>query len=142
MKWCVVLLALLQSLCCSGKWYTILSGVELNFAAGSNRASTHASVHLILFIHETNCLKSSGEDSQRCTFRLTQVVSLNCGQDTAESSSEENFTSKRQQLNALPCLCLASEAPLFPSHSFSRQEMEPLLSPLGISFGNHLEYIQ
>uniref|UniRef100_A0A8C7FWT5 Secreted phosphoprotein 24 n=1 Tax=Oncorhynchus kisutch TaxID=8019 RepID=A0A8C7FWT5_ONCKI len=75
-------------------------------------------------IKETDCLKSSGEDPQRCAFRvgffvpaasctarvrvtaeLTRVVSLNCGQDSSssESSSEEALS------------CLASLRPLsFP----------------------------
>uniref|UniRef100_A0A8C7P092 Secreted phosphoprotein 24 n=1 Tax=Oncorhynchus mykiss TaxID=8022 RepID=A0A8C7P092_ONCMY len=116
-------------------------------------------------IKETDCLKSSGEDPQRCAFRvgffvpaasctarvrvtaeLTQVVSLNCGQDSSssESSSEENFTRKRQQLNVQPSgnrgpvLPGFSEATLFPSHSFSRQ-VEPQPIPRGDSIGNHLE---
>uniref|UniRef100_A0A4W5MRP6 Secreted phosphoprotein 24 n=1 Tax=Hucho hucho TaxID=62062 RepID=A0A4W5MRP6_9TELE len=116
-------------------------------------------------IKESDCLKSSGEDPQRCSFRgllceLTQVVSLNCGQDSSSSESsseegregcpidEENRRVKRQQLNVQPfgnrgnpALSAPgiSEAPLFPSHYFSRQEVEPQLIPGGDSIGNHLE---
>uniref|UniRef100_A0A4W5MNH4 Secreted phosphoprotein 24 n=1 Tax=Hucho hucho TaxID=62062 RepID=A0A4W5MNH4_9TELE len=101
-------------------------------------------------IKESDCLKSSGEDPQRCSFRgllceLTQVVSLNCGQDSSssESSSEEGregcpIDEENRRVPALSAPGI-SEAPLFPSHYFSRQEVEPQLIPGGDSIGNHLE---
>ncbi|KAK6325130.1 hypothetical protein J4Q44_G00044720 [Coregonus suidteri] len=195
MKWCVVLLlALLQSLCCSGlplyqselasmadKALVVTMTQVNNLYAGLRlyrvtRGSVKRVVPIGLNtydlminfgIKETDCLKSSGEDPQRCAFRLgffvpaascaarvrvtaefTQVVSLNCGQDSSsssESSSEENFTRKRQQLNVQPfgnrgpAPTGFSEAPLFTSHSFPRQEVEPQLIPRGDSISNHLE---
>uniref|UniRef100_A0A674DA66 Secreted phosphoprotein 24 n=1 Tax=Salmo trutta TaxID=8032 RepID=A0A674DA66_SALTR len=106
-------------------------------------------------IKETDCLKSSGEDPQRCAFRVgffvpaasctarvrvtaefTQVVSLNCGQDS--SSSESSSEEVRGGCSVLPAPGF-SEATRFPSHSFSRQEVEPQPIPRGDSFGNHLE---
>ncbi|XP_024281958.1 LOW QUALITY PROTEIN: secreted phosphoprotein 24 [Oncorhynchus tshawytscha] len=192
MKWCVLLLALLQSLCCSGlplyqselastadKALVVTMTQVNNLYAGLRlyrvtRGSIKRVVPLGLNtydlmmnfgIKETDCLKSSGEDPQRCAFRvgffvpaasctarvrvtaeLTRVVSLNCGQDSSssESSSEENFTRKRQQLNVQPSgnrgpvLPGFPEATLFPSHSFSRQ-VEPQPIPRGDSIGNHLE---
>ncbi|XP_055785309.1 secreted phosphoprotein 24-like isoform X5 [Salvelinus fontinalis] len=62
-------------------------------------------------IKETDCLKSSGEDPQRCalsgllcaghllhhTSALCFRAHSGCGQNSSESSSEENFT--RQKLN-------------------------------------------
>ncbi|NP_001117023.1 secreted phosphoprotein 24 precursor [Salmo salar] len=196
MKWCgVLMVALLQSLCCSGlplyqselastadKALVVTMTQVNNLYAGLrlyrvSRGSIKRVVPLGLNtydlimnfgIKETDCLKSSGEDPQRCAFRVgffvpaasctarvrvtaefTQVVSLNCGQDSSssESSSEENFTRKRQQLNVQPFgnrgpvlpVPGFSEATRFPSHSFSRQEVEPQPIPRGDSFGNHLE---
>ncbi|KAL1022342.1 hypothetical protein UPYG_G00025390 [Umbra pygmaea] len=154
MKCCIVLLLLasLQSLCCSG-----LSLYQSDLGSMSDKAlsmamtqvnklyagprlyrSTRGSVKRVVptglnnydllmnfGIKETECLKSSGEDPQRCDFRLgfyvpaatcttrvrvtgesPEVVSLRCGQDTSssssESSSEENFARTRPQLNVQP----------------------------------------
>ncbi|CAB1328044.1 unnamed protein product [Coregonus sp. 'balchen'] len=123
MKWCVVLLlALLQSLCCSGlplyqselasmadkalvvtmtQVNNLYAGLRLYRVTRGSVVPIGLNTYDLMMnfgIKETDCLKSSGEDPQRsgrllrrtCA-QFTQVVSLNCGQDSSssESSSEE-----------------------------------------------------
>ncbi|XP_056157119.1 secreted phosphoprotein 24 [Lampris incognitus] len=145
MKWCVLLLALLQSLGCSGfplpnselasmsnrGLVVALAEVNSIYAVSRLYQVTRGSVTRVIplgqdtydllmtfGIKETVCLKSSGEDPQKCAIRpgffvsspacssrvrvsaqSALVVSLKCGHDSSssEESSEEIMSRGRQQ---------------------------------------------
>ncbi|NP_001291100.1 secreted phosphoprotein 24 precursor [Esox lucius] len=191
----VLLLALLQALCCSGvpQYQSDLAsmsekalGVAMTqvnklYAGLRLYRVTRGSVKRVVpiglntydlmlnfGIKETDCLKSSGEDPQRCAFRLgffvtpasctsrvrvsrdlAEVVSLNCGKDSSSSSesSEETFARKRpfnldpfeNRGPAQPVSGFSDDPSGSPGLPFPGQELAPPKIPRGDSFSNHLQ---
>ncbi|KAM4597664.1 secreted phosphoprotein 24 [Polymixia lowei] len=195
MKWPVLVVALLQSLGCSGSpvFNSELSSMadralgaaltEVNsiYAVNHLYRVTRGSVSRVISvglnsydvlmtfsIKETDCLKTSKEDPQRCAFKsgffvpstscssrvrlssvASQVVSLRCGPDSSSSSesSEEIFSRGRQQFN-IPSVNrdpgLAAPPSMVdpppPVQSGRSISRQPLeVRPRGDGFNNYLE---